>query len=145
MHWQTPRQVPVRSTKIGKCCQLNCPEFEGIKTAWRDDLAGVQRSLWAVELPPTDAAVTPQLPDAMLFGAERAYPICQQEARRLRALGHTRFDVIGAALLQGQAQGWTADAAVARDLTPRNGRVWVHFGPPDYQDSSATPVRSVAV
>ena len=125
--------------------QLNCPEFEGIKTAWRDDLAGVQRSLWAVELPPTDAAATPQLPDAMLFGAERAYPICQQEARRLRALGHTRFDVIGAALLQGQARGWTADAAVARDLTPRNGRVWVHFGPPDYQDSSATPVRSVAV
>ena len=92
------------------------------------DLAGVQRSLWAVELPPTDAAATPQLPDAMLFGAERSYPACQQEARRLRALGHTRFDVIGAALLQGQARGWTADAAIARDPTPRNGRVWVHFG-----------------
>ena len=89
----------------------------------------MQRSLWAVELPPTDAAATPPLTDTVLFGAERAYPICQQEARRLRALGHTRFDVIGAAFLQGQARGWTADAAIARDPPPRNGRVRVHFGP----------------
>ena len=118
--------------------QLNRLEFEGIETAWRDDLAGVQRSLWAVELPPTDAAARPQLPDTVLFSAERAYPICQLDARRLRALGHARFDVIGAALLHGQARGWTADAAIARDPTPRNGRVWVHFGPPDYQHCSAT-------
>ena len=47
----------------------------------------------------------------------------------MRAQGHTRLDVIGAALLRGQARGWTADAAIERDPTPRNGLVWVHFGP----------------
>ena len=93
------------------------------------DLAGVQRSLWAVEMPLTDAAAVPQLPDAVLFGAEPSYAACQQEARRLRALGHTGLDVVGAALLPGQARGWTADASTVRDPSPRDGLVWVHFGP----------------
>lgn len=92
------------------------------------DLVGVQRSLWAVEVPQVDAAATPQLPEAVLFGAEHSYPACQQEARRLRKLGHTGFDVPGAALLPGEARGWTADAAIARETTLRQGRVWVHFG-----------------
>lgn len=93
------------------------------------DLAGVQRSLWAVELPQVDAATAPQLPEAVLFGAERSYPACQQEARRLRTLGHTGLEVPGAALLPGEARGWTADAAILREKAPRHGRVWVHFGP----------------
>lgn len=93
------------------------------------DLVGVQRSLWAVEFPPADAAATPQLSNAVLFGAEHSYPACQQEARRLRALGHKRLDVVGAALLPGQARGWTALAAVVPHPTPREGRVSVYFGP----------------
>ena len=54
------------------------------------------------------------------FWPRSAYGDCQR---------HTHFAVIGAALLQGDARGWTADAPIARDPTPRNGRVWVHFGP----------------
>lgn len=90
------------------------------------DLAGVRRSIWAVELPATGYA-TPALPDAVLFGDETSYPACRAEARRLRAAGAERLEVRSAAILPGAAGGWTADP----HLSPaghRDGRVWVIFG-----------------
>jgi hypothetical protein len=98
---------------------------EGITDA--EDLAGVRRSLWAVELPADDYA-TPELPTGTLFGSEDSYPACQAEARRLRAAGASRLQVRGAALLPGRAQGWAADPAAAP--APRDGLVWVLFGTP---------------
>lgn len=96
------------------------------------DLAGVRRSLWVVEIPDGPAA-TPSLPDRTLFGDESSYPACQTEARRLRAAGGLRLEARGAALLHGQARGWTATptatATVTRETTVRDGLVWVHFGP----------------
>ncbi len=98
---------------------------EGIRD--EADLAGVQRSLWAVELPDADFA-TPAVPDAALFGDDRSHPVCQAEARRLRAAGAVRLEVTGAALLPGQARGWTAAAGVGAAREKRNGKVLVLFG-----------------
>ena len=94
------------------------------------DLAGVRRSLWAAELPTTGYA-TPALADDILFGDETSYPVCQTEARALRAAGAERIEVRGAAVLPGAASGWTANPVTARATIPRDGLVWVLFGPCD--------------
>jgi hypothetical protein len=94
------------------------------------DLAGVRRSLWAVEVPDEILAnaAQPKLSQATLFGSEQSYPACQRQARQLRARGATTLRVKGAALLPGQASGWTAGATLSRAPKPRDGMVWVHFG-----------------
>ncbi|MBU2286663.1 MAG: hypothetical protein KKC85_09530 [Gammaproteobacteria bacterium] len=91
------------------------------------DLAGIERSLWVVELP-DDGYVEPALPDAVLFGDESSYAQCQAEARALRAAGAERIDVKGAALLPGAAGGWQAHPVLAPATHTRDGRVWVLFG-----------------
>lgn len=91
------------------------------------DLAGVRRSLWAVALP-DDGYATPRLTEQILFGDERTYPACQAEARKLRAAGHDRLEVPGAALLPGAAGGWTAEPELAT-AAPLDGTVWVLYGP----------------
>ena len=92
------------------------------------DLAGVQRSLWAVELPDT-GYVTPTAPDSTLFGDETSYSACQAEARRLRGAGADKIEVTGAALLPGGASGWQSNPTIAAATPVREGRVWVLFGP----------------
>ena len=91
--WQTSAQPPARwhgpgegpahyfaDTPVGAWAEFL--RHEGIVDA--ADLAGVQRSLWVVELPA--AGYTPvQLPEAALFGNEVSYSACQAEAARLRA------------------------------------------------------------
>ncbi len=91
------------------------------------DLAGVRRSLWAVELP-EDGYATPSLPDATLFGGLFTYPDCQAEAARLRAAGADKLEVRGAALKPGLASGWTANRSLAIHPVARDGLVWVLFG-----------------
>lgn len=91
------------------------------------DLAGVRRSLWAVELPTTDYA-SPALPPCDLFGDQTSYPACQAEARELRATGAQRIEVRGAALLPEAAAGWTANPLVTAAMPGRDGLVWVLYG-----------------
>jgi hypothetical protein len=134
--WQSPGQPAARwhgsgegpanyfaDTPVGAWAEFL--RHEGITDA--ADLAGVQRSLWAVELPQAGYA-TPALPAATLFGDESSYPACQAEARRLRAAGAELLEARGAALKPGQAQGWTATAGVSVAPAPRDGKVWVLFG-----------------
>lgn len=92
------------------------------------DLAGVRRSLWAVELPEC-RFVTPALSDAVLFGNESTYVTCQSDARRQRAAGAEALQVRGAALVPGGARGWQATAGVTPAAPARDGLVWVLFGP----------------
>jgi RES domain len=94
------------------------------------DLAGVRRSVWAVEIPDEvlAGAAQPKLPTAVLTGNEKTYGACQAKARRLRATGATTLRVRGAALLPGQARGWTAGTTLDREQKGRDGQVWVHFG-----------------
>ncbi len=92
------------------------------------DLAGVRRSLWVVELPESGYA-QPKLSTRAMTGGLSSYAACQAEARRLRRAGAKRIEAPAAALKPGTARGWTAAPAVAPSATPRDGRVWVLFGP----------------
>jgi hypothetical protein len=95
------------------------------------DLVGVQRSLWAVELPdvPAEQVAQPVLPDTLLFGDESSYPACQAAARSARSSGQRWLRAPSAALLPGQARGWTATPALERETTERSAWVRVHYGP----------------
>lgn len=99
---------------------------EGITDA--ADLAGVRRSLWAVELP-EGGYDKPALAHDVLTGDTHSYAVCQQEARRLRAAGAQRLQAPSAALLPGGAQGWFATGTGLLPATPlSDGLVWVLFG-----------------
>lgn len=99
---------------------------EGITGA--ADLAGVRRSLWAVEIP-ADGYAQPALSPAQMTGGLASYPACQAEARRLRAAGAAALQATSAAVIQGAARGWvTTGFGVADAGTPRDGVVYVLFG-----------------
>lgn len=98
---------------------------EGIRDV--DDLAGVRRSLWAVDLTHTDFA-TPDLPRRVLTGDESSYPACQREADRCRALGFAQLEAPAAALLPGGARGWESKPDIVPATAAREGRVWVFYG-----------------
>lgn len=69
------------------------------------DLAGVTRSIWAIELPdPPDAP--PRLPVAVMTGDESTYEQCRAAARRVR----------------GRAPGLVAPSAALRPRTPSGFR-----------------------
>jgi hypothetical protein len=92
------------------------------------DLAGVRRSLWAVELA-DDGYAAPTLPDTTALGDLASYPGCQAEARRLRSAGAQRIEAASAALWSGAAAGWLAQAYGTSPAPAQDGRVWVLFGP----------------
>jgi hypothetical protein len=78
---------------------------------------------------PDDGYATPKLPVRTLTGGLNTYRACQAEAQRLRAAGVQRLEAPAAALEPGTARGWTAAPEQAPAPTPRDGRVWVLFGP----------------
>lgn len=91
-----------------------------------EDLAGVRRSLWAVELsePPERA---PELPSSVLQGPPESYPRCRREAARLRAAGADGLRALSAALVSAGATGWRVEGGL-RAASPRDGTVFVLFG-----------------
>jgi hypothetical protein len=102
---------------------------EGIVDA--EDLAGVRRSLWAVELP-SGRYASPRLPAALAEGGLSSYAACQAEARRLRAGGATRLQARSAALVGGGACGWLSrGGGIEPSPEPREGMVYVLFGDAD--------------
>lgn len=91
------------------------------------DLAGVERHLWAVEIPDDETAAAPVLPGGVLRGGLDSYPECQDEAGRLRAGGATALEAPSAALVDGGARGeFVRSGLVEGD--ERDGRVFVLFG-----------------
>ena len=84
-----------------------------------DDLAGIERTMWAVEIPDDEPSGGAALPPDSLTGDLRSYPACQAEAARLRAAGITRLVATSAATLFGTPSGWVSApdliAADARD------------------------------
>jgi hypothetical protein len=93
------------------------------------DLAGVQRSLWSVEIPDTGYG-TPGLARATLRGDRTSHSMCQAEAERLRSAGHVRLKAPSAALLPGAASGWSCTPNEV-PAALRDGFVCVLFGTPD--------------
>jgi hypothetical protein len=91
------------------------------------DLAGITRSLWAVELPDGPYAA-PSLSAEVLKGGPASYPLCQTEARRLRASGASALSAPSAALKPGGASGWVTNPGEMRAPVSRDGQVFVLFG-----------------
>ena len=82
------------------------------------DLAGIQRTMWAVEIPDVEPTGAPILPAETLTGGLASYPECQAEAARLRAGGLSRLVAISAAVMPGKPSGWVS----APDLRPAPAR-----------------------
>lgn len=95
-----------------------------------EDLLGVERDLWAVELPTGEMpAATPMLPETVLEGGTDTYPACQAEALRLREMGASGLISPSAALFHGAAGGWRVQGGQFLPGPSRNGAVIVLFGP----------------
>lgn len=92
-----------------------------------EDLAGIERSLWTIELPENIEDSEPVLiGDAR--GGRDSYPACQTYAASRRAAGITMLRAPSAALADGAARGQVSDGGL-RDGPARDGHVWVLFGP----------------
>lgn len=91
-----------------------------------EDLAGIERSLWAVELPKRiDDSDPVTIPEAT--GGLSSYRTCQRYAASRRTEGVTSLCAPSAALVSGGARGEVTDAGL-HDGPRRDGRVWVLFG-----------------
>jgi hypothetical protein len=91
-----------------------------------EDLAGIRRALWAIEVPEPPETST-RLPEPMVIGSTDTYSACQEEASRLRATGVAGFRVLSAALLAQSARGWIVQEGL-REGPARKGQVYVLFG-----------------
>src|SRR5438034_6618537 len=95
----------------------------------RADLVGIERHLWAIEVPDTEPeAENPDLPDTTLKGGLSSYRDCQLEARRLRGAGAMSLEAPSAALRDGCARGEHTRSGLVEGLD-QDGRVRVLFGP----------------
>lgn len=132
--WESATQPPARWHGIGEGPVAYFAETPD--AAWaeflrhenitdRADLAGIERALWAIDLPIVPTAV-PFLPDAVLTGDETTYAACQGEARRLRGAGGLAAP--SAAVIPGSASGFQTDGGLKRGPS-RHEAVFVLFGP----------------
>jgi hypothetical protein len=90
------------------------------------DLAGINRSLWSIDLPRTPRA-QPRLVAATLTGDASSYPACQREARRIRSMGGRGLVAPSAALESPSPSGFRTDEGLQRGPS-RQERVFVIFG-----------------
>lgn len=105
------------------------------------DLDGVNRVMWAIEIPGSGNAATsedaatqgtavrPSLSAAVMTGGIEHYRECRAEARRLRANGVTRLVAPAAAVLPGVPSGWRLDDGLV-PAPARDGLTIVVFGRP---------------
>jgi hypothetical protein len=90
------------------------------------DLAGIARSLWVVQLPDDiDSAERVDIPAAT--GGRDSYVDCQQYAARRRAAGVTKLRAPSAALRSGSARGQLTDGGL-REAPDKDGEIYVLYG-----------------
>jgi hypothetical protein len=93
-----------------------------------EDIAGIDRAMWAIEIPDDEPTAVPDLPPATLAGGTESYDACQAEARRIRAAGATRLVSPAASLLPGTPSGWRSDGEL-QPGGPRQEDTIVLYGP----------------
>lgn len=99
------------------------------------DLDGVNRVMWAIEIPgsgnvvTSGNAATPALSTSVMTGGIEHYRECRAEARRLRANGVTQLVAPAAAVLPGVPSGWRVDDGLVPAST-RDELTIVVFGRP---------------
>lgn len=133
--WESARQPPARWHRAGSGpAQYVADTSDG---AWAEflrheeirdptDLAGIERSLWAVQLPDNiddaeDATVSVEA------GGLDSYAACQEHAGRRRAAGITMLRAPSAALQPGGARGQVTDHGL-REAPDRDGHLYVLYG-----------------
>lgn len=124
--WHGPGEGPVQyfaDTPDGAWAEFL--RHEGITE--ESELVNVRRALWAVEVPDTLTAESPELSRSVLTGGIETYQECQKRARRLRNNGVRALRVPSAALRPGSARGWTVEGGLQPGLE-RDGMVLVVFG-----------------
>lgn len=93
-----------------------------------NDLDGVERALWAVEIDQrAEDVMEPRLAGRTLTGSLDSYPTCRKEARHLRAAGASALAAPSAALVGGGARGQVVRGGLA-EASDRDARVLVLFG-----------------
>ncbi len=137
--WETPEQPPGRwhGPNEGPAHYLTdtpdgaWAEFlrhEGITAL--EELAGIDRAIWAVEVPDATVATAaqPLATPAILRGGLETYEACRRAARQIRRAGAAALRAPSAALVGGGAHGWRVEAGLQRAVA-RDGQVIVLFGP----------------
>lgn len=134
--WETAAQPPGRWHADGEGpCQYLADTPDG---AWAEflrheeitdpaDLAGITRSLWAIDVPDSVLADSRRAAAPDMTGGPESYPACQDYARAQRSRGVTDLIAPSAALLPGAAGGQVTDNGL-RDAENRDGATWVLFG-----------------
>ena len=93
-----------------------------------EDLEGIERSLWAVEVGDASEQVAePKLAAGTLTGGLDSYAACRIEASRLRTRGASALRAPSAALLPGAARGQRVAGGLV-EAPDRDGEVFVLFG-----------------
>lgn len=90
------------------------------------DLAGINRSLWSIDLPRTPRS-NPRLAPATLTGGTSGYPACQREARRIRSMGARGLIAPSAALESPSPSGFRSGGGLQPGPSVTE-RVFVLFG-----------------
>jgi hypothetical protein len=130
--WHAPGNGPVQylaSSPDGAWAELL--RHEGIHEI--DDLGGITRALWAVELAEVPEA-RPSLDDATSRGDQASYPACQVEAERIREGGNEGLVAPSAALCGRDVRPWRAVGEANIAAGERSATVVVLFGPrPDLE------------
>jgi len=91
-----------------------------------EDLDGIARSIWAIELP-DDIEAAEEVGLDQATGGLASYPACGAHAAERRAAGVRMLCAPSAALAAGGARGQVTDGGL-REGPDRDGRVWVLFG-----------------
>ncbi|MFM2078077.1 MAG: hypothetical protein RJA49_1967 [Actinomycetota bacterium] len=135
--WETPGQPPARYHGVGEGpVQYFADTPDG---AWAeflrheeitdaDELDGIERRIWAVEVPDDDLAsvMDVALPHATVVGGVDTYGACRDAARQARAAGRGGIRAPSAALIDGG--GWASGVAGLGPATPRPAEVVALFG-----------------
>jgi len=126
--WHGEGEGPVQylaSTPDGAWAELLRHE----ELANADDLQGVERSLWALEVDEASERIAQaELAADVVTGGLDSYAACRVEARRLLTAGSSSLSAPSAALLAGAARGRRVAGGVV-EAPDRDGDVLVLFGP----------------
>jgi hypothetical protein len=91
------------------------------------DLAGIERTIWAVEIPDDERFARPRLDRETLVGDLDSYAACQTEAARLRAAGSGGLRAPSAAMRSAAQSGWRVNGGLVPGR-PRAEQSLVLFG-----------------
>lgn len=92
-----------------------------------EELKGIERAIWAVEIPDKGRYQKPRLPRKTLEGNQQSYKACQLEAKRIKFLDAEGIIAPSAALLPGAARGWNVNGGL-QPGPARDGKVLALFG-----------------